>query len=166
MRTPLLTLTILMAFTQSAFMCAPAIDEPVKACSPGEAPATPIVEIGRVDMAGVFEELTAEQVYVREFGSQGGQHIYLSLRFYAPEGESDWAHTFRITDGQGMEFGSRSTQHETCAPGWTVLENIRVFVDGTGTSTGNVEVESGPIDDYGDHTRVIKASGTIQIQWP
>lgn len=166
MRTQLLTLSIFVALTQSAFTCAPALEEPTKTCPGGAAPTTSTIELGRLGTMGNFEPLTAEQVYVPEFGSQGGQHIYVSLRFYAPEGESEWAHRVTITDDGGDEFGFRNTLQDTCAPGWTIVENIQVFLGITSTSTGTIEVESGPVDDFGDLTRVTKASGTIQIQWP
>lgn len=155
---------MLIALTQAGFTCGPGIDPPSLICQDGSAPAQPTVQIGQVGSDRSFQPLSADQVYPREFGSQGGQHVFVSVRFYAHEGESEWNHEFHLRDDMGVEFGQRSITEATCAPGWTVVENMRVFVDYSETNQGTIEVRSGPIDANGAPISVLTSSGAIHLQ--
>ena len=164
MRLPITFAFVVIALTQPGFTCGPGVDPPGMRCEAGEAPSARVIEVGETDADGAFAPLAAGQVYPPEFGSQGGQHIYVAVRFFAFEGEAEWGHRFRLLDDDGNEFGSRFVVEGTCAPGWTVLSNLLVFVDPVDAAGGRIEVESGPIDAQGALTEVATTAGPIALR--
>lgn len=153
-----------VALTQSGFTCGPGVPPPGVRCEDGAAPATREIQLGQADADGHFAPLSEDQVYPPEWGSQGGQHIFVAVRFYAEEGEEEWGHGFHVLDDGGVEFGSRYVIEPSCAPGWTVVDGIRVFVDPGDRSTATLEVESGPLGPQGEPLEVVRASGTIHLR--
>lgn len=152
------------ATTQAGFTCGPGIDPPGITCDSGAPPSGRTIEVGRIDADGAFQPLSLDQVYAPEFGNQGGQHIFVAARFYAPDGEEEWGHNFRLIDDAGNEFGSRYIIERTCAPGWTVIDNLQVFVYAPDVPEATIEVTSGPIDLNGEQTETASTSGRIRLQ--
>lgn len=164
MRKPLALTMMVIALTQSGFTCGPRIDPPETICPGGEPPAQPSVQVGQVDADNTFRPLSNDQVYAPEFGSQGGQHLSVAVRFYANGGEQEWGHRFSIVDDMQEEFGGRYIIQPTCAPGWTITKNLQVFLGFTEATTGTISVESGPTDSSGEQTTVLRTDGSIRLE--
>ena len=156
------SILLALAVTQSAFTCGPPVEGPGVRCEDGAAPAMPVIQVGQ-QTDGVFTEAGEDQGYTLEYGSQGGQHTFIALRFHggsAPE----WAHDVRLTGAMGEEVGSRYVQESACEGRWTVLSNVQVFVTNPGVSQVDLHVESGPTDELGALDRVATEDVRIRLQ--
>jgi hypothetical protein len=139
-----LSTLVALALTQTGFTCGPGIDPPGVRCEAGAAPSAPVVQIG-AEVDGVFTEAMTDQLFPLEYGSQGGQHTFVALRFHSGDDDA-WAHQITVTDAMGQEIGDRYIQESACAGRWTVLSNVQVFVYDPGASQVDLHVRSGPVD--------------------
>lgn len=153
---------MVVAITQPGFTCGPGIPPPGLHCEDGDAPMTRGIEIGQLD-GDTFTPLNDAQAYPIEFGSQGGQHTFVSVRFFAEDGEDEWLHTFRLEDDMGNEVGSRLYAERTC-DGWTVIDNLQVFVESPDLTEATIELDSGPLDAFGEQTVNFRTSGRIHFR--
>jgi hypothetical protein len=63
------------------------------------------------------------------FGPQGGQHVYVSVKFYGLI-HGRWEHRFEVIDGPtGLQAGGSLASVEACTPSWTISHNIPVYLD-------------------------------------
>lgn len=75
-------------------------------------------------------------------GPQGGQHIYVSTKLYALTA-GQWQHKFDFIDKDtGMTAGGSRDLLTACAPGWTISNNIRVYIDDDSIEQGTLKVET------------------------
>lgn len=162
MRIPLAFILIFIAITQVGFTCGPGITPPGVHCEDGAGPADRSIQIGQyVDRT--FAPLSEDQTYPLDFGPQGGQHIFVAVRFFAEGGEDEWLHEFSLLDEGGLQVGSRFVAQPTCE-GWTVVDNLQVFVDDPDLSSATIELDSGPIDLNGERIRTFSTSGQIRMR--
>lgn len=134
-------------------------------CADLPAPASEEIQIGHI-VDGAFVRSEDGAARTLEFGNQGGQHIWVALRFYAEDGDP-WEHRFTVTDADGNEIGERILQERACAPGWTVVENITVFLYEAGDwDDAILEVESGPARDDGALVRSTTQRLRLSIRTP
>src|SRR5262245_46935152 len=109
--------------------CAPgggdALPEPETQCSEGVPPANgdEIAIIGKSSENLEFVPLVPNEHLEIHHGPQGGQHVFVSIRFFAKT-EGVWSHYLEFIDAEdGMIAGSGSAIVAACASGWTVLHN-------------------------------------------
>lgn len=140
-------LLLLLPLTLCGFTCGPGIDPPGIECdTDSAAPAAETLSIGQVNAEGVFEAANPAQRYEVDFGAQGGQHTYVALRFYANSGDQ-WSHDMNLVDGDGVQVGSRFLVESSCAPGWTTISNLRVFLETSDVDQATLTVRSSPYED-------------------
>lgn len=163
MRIPLAALLIFVALTQPGFTCGPTIPPPGVTCEAGEAPSTRGIEVGQYGLS-MFTPLNEDQRYAVEYGIQGGQHTFVAVRFFGEPGELEWMHDVRLYDDDGQQVGGRVAIEEACE-GWTVVDNIQVFVDDPDLEAARIAVESGPVDSmYGTLITSFTTSGRIRFE--
>lgn len=145
---PVLTLLVI-AMTSAGFTCAPSFPPVETICEDAAAPASgKEVQIGTEAM-GAFSPTQMETPYMLDFGNQGGQHIFTSLRFYLPEAMDSanyWTHEFELVDPDNAQrsLGGRVVAAaEDCAQGqWAVTHQLRVFVDSSTTTRARLRVKT------------------------
>jgi hypothetical protein len=95
-----------------------------------------------------------------ERGPQGGQHFFVSLERYATS-EPRWRHTLTLTSTGGLEQGATSHTEQGCAPGWTRVSNILVFLGYGLVEDGRLRVASSALDDQDFDLRTLTAEEDV-----
>ena len=158
---PLATLSIVGALGAT---CGPdsGIPETETNCEAGSANSEQ-VQLGRI-VSERFEPFGSEVSLPLEFGSQGGQHVTVSVRYYSQDG-AEWLHELLLTAENGSRVGGRTYVGERCTTGWTRIDNLAVFVDDQTLARAQLSIASGPYDpNLGTAVRVITSSATLRIQ--
>jgi hypothetical protein len=76
------------------------------------------------------------------YGPQGGQHVYVSLKLFAPAA-TRWEISFDfVADGATEPGGDGRTVIDTCASGWTESLNQTVFIYARTEQTGVIKLSA------------------------
>ncbi|MEQ9499152.1 MAG: hypothetical protein RIT81_19880 [Deltaproteobacteria bacterium] len=128
--------------------CGPGLPPPEAEClnraAPGDGAETVVVGLGAND---TFMPLNPEEELFMEFGPQGGQHVFISLEYYAKD-HTTWQHEYMaFFRGTEIKVASGAFIAEPCTPGWNQIAMLPVFVDTPTTAPVRLEVVSGPTEE-------------------
>ncbi len=146
--------------------CGPGLPAPQAECLDRAAPSdgleTVVIGLGADD---AFRPLADGEDLYLEFGTQGGQHVFVAFEYYAKDHDS-WQHRFTAyLAGTEIELGSGGFIAEPCTPGWNQVAMFPVFVDTATTAPVRLEVESGPTE-QGVPVRTIEATANVRFVAP
>jgi hypothetical protein len=118
---------------------------PQGACITLDAPdagaAAPIVVVTGTTDGGTFTELSPQEKLMIQFGAQGGQHVWITLRIFTKD-PGTFAYNAQF-DGQAGEMGAFGS----CTGGqWVELVDIPVFLDDGNPGPRTLSVSVGPAD--------------------
>lgn len=113
-----------------ALGCGPSPQAQVTLCSTQAAPppdglAQVHLGPGTVEAFVRFKEGDSAKL---DYGSQGGQHIWVDVQSYTPK-KTTWKYDIRLSDSKGTEVARAYAQSATCGAGWSTLTNQRVIFD-------------------------------------
>jgi hypothetical protein len=119
--------------------------EPIEStvCLSEAAPASgrPTVVLGRDSGAG-FIPLQPGADLKLNYGPQGGQHVYVSIKLFAP-GAAPWEIAFDfVEDVSASSMGSSLAVVDSCAGGWTAATNRTVFMNSSDALSGVMKVDA------------------------
>lgn len=101
----------------------------------------PTVILGRDSSAG-FVPLQPGAALQLNYGPQGGQHVYVSIKLFSPAA-APWEVAFDfVEDVSASSLGSSVAVVESCEGGWTAATNRTVFMNSTDALTGVMKVEA------------------------
>lgn len=142
--------------------CGPGLPGPETTClDTRAAPAMETVVLGAMK-DGNFSAFMGDEALTPEFGPQGGQHVWVSIEYYAM-GDAEWLHQFEIVRrGTEEKIGDRGTVQNACSPGWNRVEMINVFVDDGVEGDATIKLTSGPFTGEGQ-SRTIEATADVRI---
>lgn len=123
----------------------PSPQEPVEVtvCVSEAAPASgrPTVIFGRDSGAG-FVPLQPGASLQLNYGPQGGQHVYVSIKLFSPRA-APWELAFDfVEDTSASSAGSSGAVIDSCADGWTEARNQTVFMDSSEALSGVMRVDA------------------------
>ena len=120
--------------------CPDTPDEPEQSCVDDGAPSSAALEL--LDEDG--EALDDGTSFTLEYGPQGGQHFYVSLRVFGGDLEDAFIlSTFEGEDGTTGQ--AQYFQQEGCA-GWEAIEGELLQVNSPSDTTGTLRVQLGHCD--------------------
>jgi hypothetical protein len=117
------------------------------------------VELGVV-VGEALVPLAGSSPLLVERGPQGGQHFFVSLERYAAT-DLRWRHVLTLTSTGGEEQGGTAHTEQGCAPGWTRVSNILVFLGYGAVEDGRLRVASSALDDQGLELRTLTAEEDV-----
>ncbi len=114
------------------------------ASTPPPADGKATVVLGR-DVTGPFQALLDGDALPLNHGPQGGQHIYVTVRLYAPSAGS-WKYALAMKETSGVSAGSATVALGACA-GWNTSEKVRVILDTSAAHAGPLSIVASPVSD-------------------
>ena len=85
------------------------------------------LKVGTTSDTGAFVALNPNDPLKRQFGSQGGSHVWGAALLYAPT-TRPWVLTFRLTDASGAVAGTALVSVDSCGGGVAVVTGERIFL--------------------------------------
>jgi hypothetical protein len=121
--------------------------DPTNACSSDAAPADgkPALRAGVVSSTGAFTALVGNETVPLQYGLQGGEHVYISLRLFAPAAKDPWVVTLTLHDpATSATFASNQIAVPTCTTGWSSSDDIPVILNGALVTPATLMVDATP----------------------
>lgn len=107
--------------------------------------------------SGAFVELGAQAAVKLNYGPQGGQHIYVSVKLYSPMA-AQWTYALQLTNAAGASVGGTQIALDACGGQWTFSENVQVFVYDTSVTSPTLRLEA----KSGNESLVVEVPITIE----
>jgi hypothetical protein len=76
------------------------------------------------------------------YGPQGGQHVYVSLKLFSPVAAAWTLKLDFIAEGSTEIGGEGSTVFDSCAGGWTESRNLTVFMYSSAQQAGVIQLHA------------------------
>ncbi len=107
--------------------------------------------------SGAFVELGAQAPVKLNYGPQGGQHVYVSIKLYSPTA-AQWTYALQLTNAAGASVGGTQIALDACGGKWTFSENVQVFVYDTSVTNPTLRLEA----KSGSESLVVEVPITIE----
>jgi hypothetical protein len=153
----LVALALVSALALAGVACGPAPpdgdfpSEPVNTCIDEAPPADgkEVTILGRSEGQGPFWPLDSGESLLIYHGPQGGQHVYVSIKWFSSLVKK-WEHHLEVIDASsGERAGGTSAAAEACAPGWSITSDVAVFLDYEDITEGTIKLDTANAPDAG-----------------